>query len=152
MEDFKPVVFKLNDQLYGMDINRVQGIEKEQQVVPVPNTAAYIKGIMNLRGSVMPVYNLKNKFGMADTAIADPQYLIVSVEGTLLALEVDVVNEIHNINDGDLFAVPSIVTNADTRYFDKVIKTKNGLIITIDITKLLSDEELEHIQKVREAL
>lgn len=152
MEDFKPVVFKLNDQLYGMDINRVQGIEKEQQVVPVPNTAAYIKGIMNLRGSVIPVYNLKNKFGMADTAIADPQYLIVSVEGTLLALEVDVVNEIHNINDGDLFAVPSIVTNADTRYFDKVIKTKNGLIITIDITKLLSDEELEHIQKVREAL
>ena len=84
MADFKPVVFKLENELYGLDINKVQGIEKEQQVVHVPNTASYIKGIMNLRGEVIPVYSLRKKFGMSDVASADVQYIIVRANGSLL--------------------------------------------------------------------
>ena len=52
MEEFKPVVFKLGDRKFGIDITKIQGIEKEQQIVPVPNTEEYIIGIMNLRGDV----------------------------------------------------------------------------------------------------
>ena len=62
MVEFKPVVFKLDKELYGLDINRVRGIEKDQEVVRVPNTASYIKGIMNLRCDVIPVYSLRKKF------------------------------------------------------------------------------------------
>lgn len=150
MADFKPVVFKLENELYGLDINRVQGIEKEQQIVPVPNTAAYIKGIMNLRGDVIPVYSLRKKFSMPETNAADVQYIIVRVNGSLLALEVDCVDEIHNVESADVHAVPSIVNSEDTRYFEKVLKTGRGLIITIDIDKLLSDEEVEQIERMKE--
>lgn len=59
MEEFKPVVFKLGDRRFGIDISKIQGIEKEQHIVPVPNTEDYIIGIMNLRGDVIPVYSLK---------------------------------------------------------------------------------------------
>lgn len=152
MEDFKPVVFKLDTELYGLDINKVQGIEKEQQVVRVPNTATYIKGIMNLRGDVIPVYSLRKKFGMPETNSADIQYIIVRANGSLLALEVDSVDEIHNVESGDIHVVPSIVNSVETRYFDKVLKTGRGLIITIDIDKLLSDEEVEQIQQMKESL
>lgn len=151
MADFKPVVFKLENELYGLDINRVQGIEKEQQVVSVPNTANYIKGIMNLRGDVIPVYSLRKKFGMADTTSTDTQYIIVRTNGALLALEVDSVDEIHNVESEDIHMVPSIVNSVDTRYFDRVLKTERGLIITIDIDKLLSDEEVQQIEQMRES-
>ena len=152
MADFKPVVFKLDEELYGLDILRVQGIERDQQVVRVPNTASYIKGIMNLRGNVIPVYSLRKKFNLPDTANTDIQYIIVSANGNLLALEVDAVDEIHAVEDENVHVVPTIVNSAQTRYFDKVLKTNRGLIITIDIDKLLSDEEIQQIQQMKEDL
>lgn len=152
MDEFKPIVFKLDNELYGFDISRVQGIEKEQQVVRVPNTAAYIKGIMNLRGHVVPVYSLRKKFGMPEGTSKDVQYVIVNVNRMLIAFEVDGVDEIHNIDNQNIHNVPSIVTNEDTRYFDKVLKTDKGLVITVDIDKLLTDEELGQIEQMKNSL
>jgi len=151
MADFKPVVFKLGNELYGLDISKVQGIEKEQQVVHVPNTASYIKGIMNLRGDVIPVYSLRKKFSMPESTSADVQYIIVRTNGCLIALEVDSVDEIHNVEAENVHAVPFIVNSANTRYFDKVLKSDRGLIITIDIDKLLSDEEIQQIEQMRDS-
>ena len=150
MADFKPVVFKLGNELYGLDISVVRGIEKEQQVVHVPNTASYIKGIMNLRGDVIPVYSLRKKFSMPDSASDDVQYIIVRANGCLIALEVDSVDEIHNVEAENVHGVPFIVNSANTRYFDKVLKSNRGLIITIDIDKLLSDEEIQQIEQMRD--
>ena len=152
MAEFKPVVFKLDNELYGLDINKVQGIEKEQQVVRVPNSASYIKGIMNLRGEVIPVYSLRKKFGMNDKTNTDIQYIIVRANGTLLALEVDTVDEIHNVDSEDVHTVPFIINSPDTRCFDRVLRTQRGLIITIDIDKLLSDEEVEQIEQLKDSL
>lgn len=152
MDEFKPIVFKLDNELYGFDISRVQGIEKEQQVVRVPNTAAYIKGIMNLRGHVVPVYSLRKKFGMPEGTSKDVQYVIVNVNRMLIAFEVDGVDEIHNIDNQNIHNVPSIVTNEDTRYFDKVLKTDKGLVITVDVDKLLTDEELGQIEQMKNSL
>lgn len=152
MDEFKPIVFKLDNELYGFDISRVQGIEKEQQVVRVPNTAAYIKGIMNLRGYVVPVYSLRKKFGLPESTSKDVQYVIANVSRMLIAFEVDGVDEIHNIDDQNIHDVPSIVANEDTRYFNKVLKTDKGLVITVDIDKLLTDEELGQIEQMKNSL
>ncbi len=152
MDEFKPIVIKLDNELYGFDISRVQGIEREQQVVRVPNTAAYIKGIMNLRGHVVPVYSLRKKFGLPERDSKDVQYVIVNVNRMLLAFEVDGVDEIHNVDDQNIHDVPSIVANEDTRYFNKVLKTDKGLVITVDIDKLLTDEELGQIEQMKNSL
>lgn len=148
MEEMKPVVFKLANENYGVDINLVQGIEKEQQIVRVPNTVNYIKGIINLRGEIIPVYDLRAKFGLQQAAEENKQYIIVKVKSSKIALEVDGVKEIHNVYEKDIFNVPPIVVNNETRYLQKVIKNENTLIVLINVDYLLSDEELEKIDEI----
>ena len=78
MSDYiKPVVFKVGNEMYGVDINLVQSIEREIQVVPVPNSMPYIKGIVNLRSEVIPVYSLKKKFGLVDNGVSEIQLLLI---------------------------------------------------------------------------
>lgn len=152
MAEFKPVVFKLDKELYGVDIDCVQAIEKDQQVVCVPNAAFFFKGMMNLRGDDIPVYSLRKKFGFSENTPEEVQYVIVKTNGILVALEVDNVDEIHGFEDKNVHDMPSIIMNEGTDYYDKVLKTDKGLVITIDVAKLLSDEELENIAAMKDAL
>ncbi len=145
----KPVVFSLNDELYGVDINHVLGIEKEQQIVRVPNTVSYIKGIINLRGEIIPVYDLKRKFQVPQNDNADMQYIIVRVKNSKIALEVDGVTEIHEVMNEDLYDMPSIVKNVDTAYFDRVIRSDKSLIIVINAEYLLTEDEMEKLDEMR---
>lgn len=148
MEEMKPVVFKLNNENYGVDINRVLGIEREQQIVRVPNTVSYIKGIMNLRGEIIPVYSLREKFGLPAASNDDIQFIIVRVKDSKIALEVDGVKEIHDVSQSNIFPVPPICVNENTKYFEKVIKGDDNLIVIIDVDYLLSDEEMQRIDEM----
>lgn len=148
MEEFKPVVFRVGNQKFGVDIANVQGIEKEQSIVPVPNTVEYISGIINLRGDVIPVYSLRKKFGIKETSGSEPQYIIVWIHGETLALEVDGVEEIHNVAEGMLHDVPSIIGSGNTSYIQNVVSAGKELIIIINIDELMSGSELEQMDKM----
>ena len=148
MEEFKPVVFRVGAQKFGVDINIVRGIEKEQDIVDVPNTAEYIKGIINLRGDVIPVYSLKKKFHMPDDKCDEPQYIIVMIKGSLMALEVDGVEEIHNVEEDMLHQVPAVISDGDTSYMQSVVSLGKDLVIIINIDRLLSDSEYEKMDKL----
>lgn len=149
MEEFKPVVFKVGNQKFGVDISNVQGIEKDQNVVPVPNTASYIKGIINLRGEVIPVYSLRKKFKISEESNVKSEYLIVRIKGNLMALEVDGVEEIHDVEPEHIFDVPTIINFGDTSYIDRVVSTDgNNIIIIIGIDKLLTEEEIESVDEI----
>lgn len=148
MEEMKPVVFSLDNENYGVDIERVQGIERQQQIVRVPNTVSYIKGIINLRGDIIPVYDLKEKFKIPKSSSEELQYIIVTVKNSKIALEVDGVKEIHNVESGNLFDIPAIVVNEHSNCFSKVIKDEEGLIIIINVDNLLSDAEMEKIEEL----
>ena len=148
MEESKPIVFKLDNEQYGVDIDRVEGIEKEQNVVRVPNSVPYIKGIMNLRGEIIAVYNLRNKFTMNTPAPEHPQYIVVRIGEHKVALEVDGVTEIQNISSEDIFDMPEIVTKGGLLYFEKIIRSKTGLVMLIDVDHLLTEEELGIIDEM----
>ena len=138
--DFQSVVCILGNELYGIDINIVQGIEKEQEIVRVPNTSDYIKGIMNLRGDIIPIFDLRRKFGMPELK-GDAQYVVVSVDDMLLAIEVDGVGEIIHADETMLYDAPRICISGNTKYVDKVINSDGKLIIVLDVSKLLSEAE-----------
>lgn len=150
----KPVVFKLGDFEYGVDIGLVSGIEKYQQIVPVPNSVAFIKGIINLRGEVVPVYDLREKFGMqAFTGSGEERKLIVvKVADLQVAIEVDAVSEIHNFLPENIIDMPYIVLNEDTRFMPNVANVNGKLIILLDVDYLLSDEEINKVKKLKEDL
>lgn len=148
MVEFKPVMFKLGDELYGIDINLVQSIEKEQQIVRVPNADPQIKGIINLRGVVIPVFSLRKKFGMEDKDSKEQQYVIVNIKGTSIAIEVDGVDEIKNVDETMVHGVPVIINNGKTDYFEKVINLDGKLVVIINIDNLLSIEEMKNVEEL----
>lgn len=148
MEEFKPVVFTLGDRKFGIDISKIQGIEKEQNIVPVPNTEKYIIGIMNLRGEVIPVYSLKNKFNIQTVSKEQPQYIITWIKNNTIALEVDGVEEIQAVDESMLHSVPSIIGKGDTGYMQSIVYNGRDLVIIINSDGLLTDEELERVDNM----
>lgn len=143
----KPVVFRLGNESYGMDINRVASIETEIKVVPVPNVAPYIRGIMNLRGNVIPVFNLKQKFGMTGSAPGTAA-VIVNMDTMTLAVEVDAVEEIHDIGRENIVDMPVLIKQQDTRYLDRVANDGGRLVVLLDIDQLITEEEKRQYSEI----
>lgn len=147
--EFKPVVFMVGNQEYGVDIGLVKGIEKVQNIVRVPNSNADIKGIINLRGDVIPIYSLRHHFKMDEIEpTEDTKFIIVNTQGVCIALEVEKVEEIHEIDQSMIHDIPAIVKSEDTKYIDKVININGRLILVLNIDHLLSDEEAKKIQQM----
>lgn len=150
MSDYiKPVVFKVGNEMYGVDINLVQSIEREIQVVPVPNSMPYIKDIVNLRSEVIPVYSLKKKFGLVDNGVSE-NTIIIDTKNVKLALEVDEVVEIGDIEPENIVPMPEIALNAQTQYMPRVAHVDGNLIILLDVTELLSEEEEAVVKQMAE--
>lgn|SRR5574344_1724476 len=148
MNEFKPVVFKVGNQEYGVDINYVRGIEKTIPIIPVPNSNACIKGIINLRGSVVPIFSLRRKFGLEDVPnTEDTKFIIVKTDKLLIGLEVDLVGEIQNVEEKNVFQMPEIVVTSETQYYGKVINVNGKLVIMLDVSKLLTDKEFDNLEK-----
>lgn len=150
----KPVVFKLGEQEYGVDIGLVNGIEKYQPVVTVPNSVPFIRGIINLREEVIPVYDLRRKFNMPeyDGNGVERKMIVIRYNDISLALEVDAISEIHDFNAEDIVSMPKLIRNDDTKMFERVANSHGRLIVLIDVKYLLTDEELEGVKKMKEDL
>lgn len=150
VEDIKPVIFVLNEEVYGIDINSVNAIEQAQKVIHVPNAPEYIKGIINLRGEVIPVYNLRNKFRMEEKSVDVTKLIITKVKELLVAVEVDEVKEIHNIDKADIIDAPPIIIGNNTKYISKIAKLDDSMVIILDVEKLLSEEETLSVKQLAE--
>ena len=149
MAFFQPVVFRFDNEKYGIDISYVSGIEYEQTIVRVPNSSRNIKGIINLRGEVIPVLDLRTKFNMDNlTAPKDAELIIVNLPNNKIAIEVDGVEQIHHIDENDIVDMPEIAKRSGAGYFDRVAKLDGKLIIIINPLELLSEEELQAVNEL----
>ena len=149
MADYiRPVVFTLGGQKFGVDINLVQSIERQVDVVPVPNAMKYISGIVNLRGEVIPVMSLKKKFSMDDTAESKGNNL----PDMKIALEVDEVLEIGELNAEKIVDMPRLAKNEETEYLDRVASVDGDLVILLDINKILSEDEAQGVREFAEQM
>lgn len=148
MEATRVIIFRLGNERYGVDVELVKGIEKAQssQVVRIPNSVPYIKGIINLRGGVIPVYNIRTKFSMMDIESTDTTSLLITAVGNvLLAIWVDEVEGIFDIPEDHTFETPAIVKSENTNYIQKIANVEKGLVILLDAYNLLSDDERQRV-------
>lgn len=141
MPTIKPIIFKLSGEEYGIDISMVNAIEQVQKIVKVPNAPGYIKGIINLRGEVVPVYSLRKKFDMEDNVDGEAKLIITNIDQMQIAIEVDEVSEITDVNEVDVNETPPIVMGKGTEYIDSIAKIEGNMVIMIDTKKLMSGEE-----------
>ncbi|KAB1434539.1 chemotaxis protein CheW [Candidatus Galacturonibacter soehngenii] len=147
MEDIKPIIFKLDNESYGIDISLVNAIEPSLQTVKIPNAPSHIKGIINLRGDIIPVFSLRSKFNMKEQTenSAEQKIIVTNIKGMPIALEVDMVSEIQTIDKTNITDVPEIVKSYDTLYIKSIAKIDQNIVIILNTEKLMSDEEQENI-------
>lgn len=152
MAEIKYMVFGLEDQLYSLKLSNINGIEYIYNIVPVPAGAKYMKGIIHLRNNIVPVYNLKERFGIEETNTStERQLLITETHGMKLGIEVDCVKGIIPVPEENIKEVPHVVKSDETGYLESVIKVilpetaKEELVITISIDRLMPDADFENI-------
>jgi len=148
MAEEKTLVFKIGEGLYGLDIDTVQGIENVKGFTAIPNISEHIKGIINLRGNVIPVYSLRKKFGLANIEKDELQLIIVNVGDIQVAIEIDQIDVIQDVNDDMIHQVPSIVRTPYEQYYKNVISVNERLIVVLDPEKLISENELNTMNEL----
>jgi purine-binding chemotaxis protein CheW len=137
------LTFRLMDEEYGIDILRVQEIRNFSKITPIPNTPHYIKGAMNLRGTVVPIIDLRRKFDMPE--IEYNQYtviIVVTVGSRVMGLIVDAVSDVLNVGDDDLEPAPNFGGDVDTSFLTGLAKCGDRLITLLNIEKLSGIEEV----------
>jgi purine-binding chemotaxis protein CheW len=146
------LVFVLGQEEYGVDILKVQEIRGFEKVTPIPSAPAYLKGVMNLRGAITPVIDLRMKFGMAN-----PRYdaftvvIILRIGARLIGIVVDAVSDVVRLSAGDLKPAPQLGALVDSSFLAGVGTQGERMILLLDIEKFLSTGELNLLNQVAEA-
>jgi purine-binding chemotaxis protein CheW len=145
--------FTLAKDDYGVDILRVQEIRGWEEVRKIPNTPDYIKGVINLRNTVVPIVDLRIRFGQKDVEYKPTTVIIVlsvEVDSTtrVVGVVVDAVSDVINVNEGDIKDAPDFGTTVDTKYIKGMVMAGNRMVILLDTDKLLNPKELTMLDKL----
>jgi len=141
------VSFNLGSEEFGIDILKVQEIIRLINITKVPNSPEFIEGVINLRGRVIPVINLRYKLGMEriEKSITT-RIIVVEINNSTVGFMVDGVSEVLRIPASITEAPPAIVSGIDSDYITAVGKLEDRLLILLDLEKILSLEENEKLQ------
>jgi purine-binding chemotaxis protein CheW len=143
------VLFKLADGEYGIEVNDVQEIVRFQEITKIPEAQEFIKGILNLRGQVIPVIDLKRRFYLEDSKVTDStRIVVVKVEERKIGIIADEVSEVLRIADDNIEPTPAFINNFNQSGIKGVAKVEERLLILLDLAKTLSFEEIQEIKKV----
>ncbi|XPV76873.1 MAG: chemotaxis protein CheW [Desulfovibrio sp.] len=140
----KYLTFDLGDEIYGIDISHVTEIIGIQQITEVPDMPEFVKGVINLRGQVIPVMDVRLRFVMEARDYDDRTcVIVVRINDTSIGLVVDTVKEVADIPDENVSAPPKVNKGSSSRYLRGLGKTGENVIILLDVNTLLFTEELE---------
>jgi len=146
MED-QFVVFDLANEYFGVDIGAVEGIIKMQSITAVPHAPAFVEGVTNLRGEVLPVIDLRRRFGLpVAEATKQTRVVVIDVGGTKVGMVVDGVSEVLRVSEEDVEPLSPIVSTVDSAFITGIAKMADRLIILLDLARVLSVEERSELQ------
>lgn len=136
------VIFTIAHEDFGVEILKVQEIIRTLEITRVPQAPAFVEGVINLRGKVIPVIDLRRRFGIESKPHdKDTRILVIEINGMIVGFVVDSVTEVLRIPASTVEPPPSIVAGIDSEYISGVGKLNDRLLIMIDLDRLLSEEE-----------
>ncbi len=145
----KFLTFVLNDEVYGIEILKVREIIGLMDITNVPQTPDYMKGVINLRGKVIPVIDLRLKFSMPEGVhTQETCTIVVEVDNTSIGIIVDNVSEVMEIKGDEIENAPQFGRGIDTDFIMGLGKTKETIVILLDIAKVLSAEEMAIVEEM----
>jgi purine-binding chemotaxis protein CheW len=134
------VIFRLENEEYGIDILRVKEIKEMMSITRVPKAAHYVRGVINLRGEVIPVIDLRKKFNLQEgKENENTRIIIVSVDDITVGLIVDTSSEVINISSEKIEEAPIEVGSVDQGYIYGIGKVGERIIILLDIVKIITN-------------
>ncbi len=151
VDEGKYLTFVLNREEYGIEILKVREIIGVIGITPVPQTPDYLKGVINLRGKVIPIIDLRLKFSMQEEEhTQETCIIVVEVNSAPIGVVVDNVSEVLDIKGEEVEDTPQFGHDIDTSFIMGLGKAKEKIIILLDIDKVLSAEELEMVEEIAE--
>ncbi len=144
------IKFQVSDETFGIGITEIFQILKPQEIFKVPNTPPFVEGLLNLRGKVLTVFNLRKRFNMPEKENDEnTKIIIINMNGYLLGFTVDSVTEIVRVPDEEIETTPPSITSFDKRFISGVAKLGDKLILLLNLEKVLThDEEQQVIELV----
>lgn len=146
------VVFSLRGEEFGIDINQVKEVLKFTRVTHIPHTAEYVEGVINLRGEVVPIINLRNRFGIPEEEgeALNKRIIIVDIEGDLAGLIVDNVSEVLRLPLKTLDSPSDSVAGTRSKFLEGVAKFEDRLLIILKLDKIITTEERISLAELQE--
>lgn len=138
------VSFQLGQEEYGVEITKVQEIILMGEITRVPQTPEYIKGLINLRSTVIPIVDLRCRFGLEQRAATDDtRIMVVNVAGRTIGIIVDAVSEVLRISQEQIDAPPPTVAGLERDYLTGLVKLEERLLILLDIDRILGQQDAD---------
>jgi purine-binding chemotaxis protein CheW len=142
------VAFRIDDQGYAFRIEQIQEIVILDQVTKTPQVPAYVEGVANLRGSIIPIINLRKLFGLDPKPIdADTRTIVVNVGTRTIGCTVDTVSQVVRISSDDIHSAPDTVTGHGANYISGFARVNDQLVVLLEVDELLDPEKLEQVCK-----
>ncbi len=136
------VVFELANEHYGVDIAAVEGIIKMQLITVVPHAPSFVEGVTNLRGSVLPVIDLRKRFNLPpEETTKNSRIVVITIDTVKVGMIVDAVSEVLRVSEDAIEPTPPIITTVDSAFITGIAKLEGRLIILLDLAKVLSINE-----------
>jgi len=145
MDEEHLVIFSLGKELYGVTIHAVESIIKLQAITQVPRTAAFILGVTNLRGTVVPVLDLRIRFNLSHSEdTANTRIVIVNSEGSKVGIVVDEVTEVLKVSRNTIQPPPPLSTTIESAFISGIARIDDRLVILLDLEKVLASSSRQH--------
>ena len=136
------VSFKIGEEEFGVDILKVQEINRLVEITRVPRSPDFVEGVINLRGKVIPIIDLRKRFMMeARESDKDTRIVVVDIEGHVMGMIVDGVSEVLRLPKDTIEPPPDIATSVDSEYIQGVAMLEDRLLIFLDLSKVFSEKE-----------
>lgn len=146
-QDGQFLSFTLGGEHYGVDILRVQEIKGWENVRPLPDTPVFVKGVLDLRGVIVPIIDLRSRFNLSSVEYTPTTVTIVlsvhrSGKPLIIGMVVDGVSDVLNVKCTDLRKAPDLGTHINTKYITGIFSQNDRMIVLLDVDKLFNPDEL----------
>lgn len=145
MAEKQYIIFRLNNEKFAANINQIASISEYASITALPDAPAYVDGLLNLRGDIIPVINLKKRFNLEEQRMNQKRILISQSQGRHIGFLVDDASQSMSVDVANVLPAPMIAIKRDNDYISEVCIHKDELIIVVDLERVLSSDEVDKL-------
>lgn len=149
-EEKQFIVFTIDDEKFGVDVKQIKQIIPISETTHIPNAPSFVEGVINLRGDIIPIIDLKSKLSLQVKGINEKEgkIIIVELDNNNIGMKVDSVSEMIRIYEDEIAEPPKIVKGINRNYLKGLGKLNDKLLLLLDLNRILTDDEIKELDNI----